>query len=105
MGTKMTDHIKQETFEAVRDVSYENSFGMVRSAKVVTMCGDVRLTKPDYGYFEIWDKKSGGEEWYAEGGLWFEDGKLVDYDGVFALDEGITRILTSWGFDCSDMTD
>ena len=51
------------------------------------------------GWFEIHDPKTGGNEWYAEGGLWFnQDGELTDYDGVGNLDSRIRKWIEN-GFD------
>ena len=36
------------------------------------------------------------------GGLWFEDGHLIDYDGVFELPIEIVRALETLGFDCTE---
>lgn len=38
------------------------------------------------GCFEIYDKESGGERYYAEGGLWFDDDMMLnDFDGCYDL--------------------
>ena len=56
---------------------------------------DVTISiKDERGSFEIYDIKTGGEDWYAEGGLWFKGKDLVDYDGVFALPKCIESKLT-----------
>jgi hypothetical protein len=36
------------------------------------------------GGFEIYDT-DGSEQYYAEGGLWFRDNMLCDYDGIYSL--------------------
>jgi len=41
------------------------------------------------GHYEIWDKDSGGSEFYEEGQLIFEDDELIDYDGTSMLAESI----------------
>ena len=55
------------------------------------------------GWFELYDVESGAEEYYAEGGLWFEeDGiTLCDYDGVYALPQPVCDLLRELGFDPS----
>ena len=46
-----------------------------------------------YGYFEIYDEESGGENYHAEGGLWTDNSNaLVDYDGVYELDKDVIKI-------------
>lgn len=38
------------------------------------------------GGFEIYDKEFGGEGYYAEGGLWFDDDMMLsDFDGCYDL--------------------
>jgi len=49
-----------------------------------------------YGYFEHEDY---GDE--CGGGLWFEDGSLVDYDGVACLPGDVARGLRDMGFTVS----
>tara|TARA_R100000734_G_C3280027_1_gene73870 strand:- start:533 stop:790 length:258 start_codon:yes stop_codon:yes gene_type:complete len=53
------------------------------------------------GWFELYDEGSGGDYYYAEGGLWFEGKELVDYDGVFELDDEVIKCLEDWGADIS----
>ena len=56
------------------------------------------------GWFEIYDT-DGGDRWYAEGGLWFnQDGELVDYDGVGNLDWRIRKWIEN-GFDETGLTE
>jgi hypothetical protein len=50
-----------------------------------------------------YDEKSGGDQWYAEGGLWFGGLELTDYDGVFSLPSFIADFLEKKGFDVEDM--
>ena len=38
------------------------------------------------------------EETYSEGGLWFEDKTLVDYDGCYELPEEVVMAVTELGF-------
>jgi hypothetical protein len=59
----------------------------------------------EYGWFEVFDKESGGDEFYAEGGLWFKDDELVDYDGVFSLSLSVIDWLETEGFDITAMRD
>lgn len=55
-------------------------------ANNVEMRVTVGLRDERYGYFEVYDIASGGDRFYAEGGLWFdEDRKLYDYDGCGEL--------------------
>ena len=83
------------------DVCMENSFGPVRSG-YTEMEFIVSLRKNKYGAtvggsFELYDTDSGGDEYYGEGGLWFRDNILVDYDGVYSLMPQIVRKLKKLG--------
>lgn len=50
------------------------------------------------GCFEFYDLETGGEDTYAEGGLWFEEDQggliLSDYDGVYELPKFILQKLS-----------
>jgi hypothetical protein len=91
-------------FEAVEHLSLENSFGTLKHEEV-TLRVEVGVREDNsYGWFEMYDIATGGGEWYAEGGLWFDENKmLVDYDGVFSLPECILDCLRNNGFDTSYM--
>lgn len=81
----------------------ENSFGIVRKADDVEMEITVRLPSNHYASFEMYDTETGGDEWYAEGGLWFTENTLTDYDGVFALSPVVLQILEENGYDVEEM--
>jgi hypothetical protein len=55
------------------------------------------------GWFEIYDVDSGGEDFYAEGGLWFEEDGLTlcDYDGVYELPKPVCELLYELGYNTS----
>lgn len=53
-----------------------------------------RQSKPDYTGVEV--TKNGN--WVAEIGCWFENRKLVDYDGVFCLPMSVIRALRAAGW-------
>lgn len=55
-------------------------------------------TFEQYGYFQ--NKTSG-----TEGGLWFENDHLVDYDGVSCLPREVERALIAAGFTVDDPAD
>ena len=46
-----------------------------------------------------WEYQSdeNNEETYSEGGLWFDDNELVDYDGCFELPEEVKLALKDRG--------
>ena len=49
----------------------------------------------------MYDEETGGNEWYAEGGLWFDNKELTDYDGVFELPQPVINKLKELGYDTS----
>lgn len=85
-------------FTAVQSLSLENSFGTIATEKHVELECSLGINSEDYGWFEFYDIKTGGEDWYAEGGLTFENKVLVDYDGVFALPPFILDKLAELGY-------
>ena len=42
-------------------------------------------------------------ETYSEGSLWFEDKKLVDYDGCYELPEEVILAIKELGYELTDM--
>lgn len=58
---------------------------------------DVRVTiteDKNYGYFELGET----EYDYIEGGLWFENNELVDYDGCYILPLRVGQIIKQLGY-------
>jgi hypothetical protein len=53
-------------------------------------------TAAQYGYFQ--NNNSG-----TEGGLWFQDNTLIDYDGVFELPKEVHAALTNAGYNLEDI--
>lgn len=63
---------------------------------------EVTFNGPYYGYFEY----VGDDDWnHCEGGLWLQNGELVDYDGVFALPKPVFRILNKLGIKMDETFD
>jgi hypothetical protein len=91
--------MKQETFIVKQSLSLENSFGVLKRQRDVEIEVTVGIKADDYGWFEISDVENGGEDWYAEGGLWFEGKTLTDYDGVFSLPIPVIDKLREWGYE------
>jgi hypothetical protein len=90
-------------FEATESLSLENSFMTIKEHSDVKLHITIGINSDDYGWFELYDEETGGEEWYAEGGLWF-DGKVVtEYDGVFCLPDSIVKKLVELGYDVSEV--
>lgn len=95
-----------ETFEAIKGLSLETSYGRVLSEKDVVLEVTIGYdAEKEYGYFEFYDVKTGGDKWYAEGGLWFENEELYDYDGVFALPPFVWEMLEKKGFNVDYVKD
>ncbi|NBT59340.1 hypothetical protein EBT16_11210 [bacterium] len=95
---------RKETFTVTRDLVLENSFGTVGAEDGVKLHVTVGIKEDEaYGWFECYDIKSTGGDWYAEGGLWMEGKKVVDYDGVFCLPDFVISKLKSWGYDTSEV--
>jgi len=95
--------IKKETFQTVQSLILENSFGTIKAEDNITLEVTVGINSDDYGWFELYDIESGGEDWYAEGGLWIKDKVITDYDGVFSLSPVIIEKLKEWGYDTSEV--
>jgi hypothetical protein len=90
-------------FIATESLSLENSFGTIKEQNDIELQVTIGINSVDYGWFEIYDVQSGGEEWYAEGGIWFQGMTIVDYDGVFALPRCIIEKLREMGYDVSEV--
>lgn len=95
--------MKKETFQAVQSLQLENSYSVIKSEADVVLEVTVGINSEDYGWFEIYDIESGGEEWYAEGSLQIEDNAVTGYDGVFSLPTVVTDKLKEWGYDVSEV--
>lgn len=94
--------MKQVTYRIKVDPTLENSFGVVDRAKGIIMEHSITIKDDDTAFCEMYDINANGE-WYAGVGLWFEDGSLVDYDGVFEIPDHLLFVLKKEGFDVSEM--
>ena len=90
-------------FQVTNYVSLENSFGTIRDEENVLLQVTIGINSDDYAWFEIYDIKSGGNDWYAEGGLWISDMKITDYDGMFSLPAFITDKLSELGYNVDEV--
>ncbi len=90
-------------FIATESLSLENSFGTIKEQNDIELQVTIGINSDDYGWFEIYDVETGGDEWYAEGGIWFKGMTIVDYDGVFALPRCIIEKLREMGYDVSEI--
>ena len=93
----------EKSFKKTMHVGYETSMSphIEREAKVMEY--NVGWDKDkERGWFEMYDVESGGDDYYGEGGLWFDGDELTDYDGVFSLDENVIQCLKDWGANVDD---
>ena len=89
-------------FQVKENLSLSNSFGVIKEEDNILLNVSVGINTSTYGWFEIYDIESGGNEWYAEGGLKFRDKDLVDYDGVFSLPLSVINKLRELGYKIED---
>ena len=93
-------HFKEIKFKKDVSVRYETSSGVITTTEKVVMTYNIWADKiKQRGGFEMYDNSNN----YAEGGLWFDENELVDYDGVFSLDLNIIDQLDKWDFNVDDM--
>lgn len=102
----MKQEIKREKFQTTQNLVLENSFGIVDkednvllSVEVCVNCEDGQL----WGWFEVYDEKTGGNDWYAEGSIEFEGPNVTGYDGVFELISPIVNKLKEWGYNTDEI--
>ena len=94
----------KKTWKEVRYVGWERSMSPTIEREKRTMEYHVEWNKKtNYGWFEIYDSESGGEDYYGSGGLSFSGNVLYDYDGVFSLDSEVIKCLKEWGADTSEI--
>ena len=93
----------RDTWTVTQIVSLQNSFSSWNKS-IRTMKYNLSFNEDkQYGSFEIYDLESGGNDFYSEGGLWFDKNELQDYDGIFSLPVPILDKLEEWGLNVSDM--
>jgi hypothetical protein len=97
--------IKPQQVEFVfnESLQLENSFGVIKNRDDINLHVTVGIKDDTYGWFEFYDTETGGDEWYAEGGLWLKNGELSDYDGVFCLPNFILDKLSELGINVDYM--
>ena len=101
--TALNNMKTKHTIKAVEHLSLNNSFGTIREEGGVELEITVGFKDKDYGYFEFYDTKTNGQNWYAEGGLWIEGKTIKDYDGVSSLPVSIIDFLKEKGFDTNEI--
>ena len=93
----------QIEFIATESLSLENSFGTIKEQNNIELQVTIGINSTEYGWFEIYDVETGGEDWYAEGGLELDGMAVMGYDGVFALPVCILNKLKEMGYDISEV--
>jgi hypothetical protein len=89
---------EQYDFKVTKSLSLENSFGTIKQEEDIEIDVTVGINDEDSGWFELYDVETGGEDWYAEGGLEFDGMDIVGYDGVFELPDFIVNKLVELGY-------
>lgn len=93
-----------ESFKAYETLSLENSFMVIKEQKDIELNVTIGIHKNGQsGWFELYDEESGGDEWYAEGGLELDGLSVTGYDGVFALPVCIIKKLQEMGYDTTEI--
>mgnify|MGYP003344977479 CR=1 FL=1 len=90
-------------FETTESLSLETSFSTLKKENNIKLHVTIGINDEENGWFELYDIETGGDEWYAEGCLRFEDKELIDYDGVFSLPVCILDELKALGYNVENM--
>jgi len=89
-------------FKVVEDLILETSYGVIGSADQVELDVTIGIHEDkETGWFEI--SSENDDEWYAEGGLWFDGMTVTEYDGVFSLASFIVDKLKELGYDTTEV--
>jgi len=94
--------MKQVTYRIKVNPTVETSYGTVSKAKGIIMEQAITIKDDDTAFCEMYDINGNGE-WYAGVGLWFDDGALTDYDGIFEVPDHLLYVLKKEGFDVAEM--
>lgn len=76
---------------------------VVKEKENIELNVTIGIHDDESGWFELYDEESGGEDWYAEGGLELDGLSVTGYDGVFALPVCIINKLQEMGFDTTEI--
>jgi len=94
---------KTVNFESVQSLRLASSYGVVKQEELVEIEVNISIDG-NRGSFELYDIETGGESWYAEGGLWLKKGtELVDYDGVHELPKVVSDKLIEMGINLDNL--
>ena len=90
--------MEQYDFKVTKSLSLENSFGIIKQEEGIEIDVTVGINDEDSGWFQLYDIETGGDDWYAEGGIEFDGMDIVGYDGVFELPDFIVNKLVELGY-------
>ena len=91
---------KGRKWVGVTSLAWETSSGLISQKVAKETSFEIGICdETSKGWFEFYDIDSKGEDFHAEGGLWFKEKELIDYDGVFELPETIFDKLGEMGYD------
>jgi len=96
------ERIKHQ-FEATIGLSMGNSFGTIKTEDNVKLHCTLGIKDQFSGWFEIYDIKTGGESWYAEGSIDFHHKYVTGYDGCFDLPLPIKEKLVELGYSLEEL--
>jgi len=104
-NTTMNTETKHKEYSKIttEHLTLENSFGIIRENAEVKLNCTVGIKDSTYGWFEIFDEETGGHDWHSEGGLWFDNKEVTDYDGVFSLPSGVLELLKENGYNTEEV--
>lgn len=93
---------KHVSFESKEHLTLASSYGVIKKEEVEI---EVNISiDGNRGSFELYDLETGGESWYAEGGLWLEkETHLIEYDGVHDLPTVVSNKLIEMGINLDNL--
>ena len=95
--------LQKINFQATTSLRLSNSFGTLKKENDVLLECTLGIKDANYGWFEIYDEETGGESWYAEGGLDFNGMDVVGYDGCFDIPKPIADKLVEIGYSLDEL--
>ena len=103
----ITENKEENKIQATRTLVKENSEGEKITYELLVGKHTDKESKPNRyadGWFEIYaTDEDDNEYFYAEGGLWLQGNKVVDYDGVYELSEKLRPLMSALNMNTSDI--
>lgn len=89
----------EENWNEEVTVYRETMYGIIDGSEIDIECWfRIVIQDESYGFFEWGDTDTCGDEYYCEGGLWFNGDELTDFDGCFDLCPPIRKKLIQLGY-------